>query len=85
MHEIPIFLSQKLSPNLHLFQYPVTDRIAVPESALNKGHKINARWKPLSKRFELEVRSFKLCFPSLQLELNFLRSNSSCRSLSSLG
>ncbi|KAL7417432.1 DNA-directed RNA polymerase III subunit Rpc5 [Mrakia frigida] len=55
MHEIPIFLSQKLSPNLHLFQYPVTDRIAVPESALNKGHKINARWKPLSKRFELEM------------------------------
>lgn len=56
MHEIPIYLSQKLAPNLHLFQYPVTDRIAVPDTALSKGSKIHARWKPNSKRFELEVR-----------------------------
>jgi hypothetical protein len=54
-HEIPIYLSHQLAPNLHLFQYPVTDRVAVPEEVEAGGGKISARWKEKSKRFEMEV------------------------------
>lgn len=54
-HEIPIYLSHKLAPNLHLFQYPVTDRIAVPEEIEERGGQIAARWKEKSRRFEMEV------------------------------
>lgn len=56
-HEIPIYLSHALGKNLHLFQFPVTDNVDVPERAAEKGWKISARWKPVAKRFEMEVSS----------------------------
>ncbi|CED84553.1 RNA Polymerase C (III) 37 kDa subunit [Phaffia rhodozyma] len=54
-HEIPVYLSHALGKNLHLFQFPVTDNVEVPERAAEKGWKISARWKPNAKRFEMEI------------------------------
>lgn len=54
---MPVYLSQKHGANLHLFQYPVTERVEVPEAAAELGGKINARWKAGVRRFELEVRA----------------------------
>lgn len=54
-HELPIYLSQALAPDLHLLQFPVTSQIEVPESARAKGGKIRARYKPKAKRLEMEV------------------------------
>jgi hypothetical protein len=54
---MPVYMSQTHGANLHLFQYPVTERVEVPDAAAELGGKINARWKAGVRRFELEVRA----------------------------
>lgn len=59
---LPVYLSQTHGANLHLFQYPVTDKIEVPDAALERGGKIGARWKSGVRRFELDVSFLPLVF-----------------------
>ncbi|KLO20576.1 hypothetical protein SCHPADRAFT_918061 [Schizopora paradoxa] len=53
---LPIHLSNALSPNLHIYQYPLLTRpLQVPPSAAQSGKKIRARIKPKSSRVEVHV------------------------------
>jgi DNA-directed RNA polymerase-3 subunit RPC5 len=53
---LPIYLSNSLSQNLHLFQYPLLSRpLEVPPSAALTGKRIKARHKPKAGRYEIHV------------------------------
>ncbi|KAI0704933.1 DNA-directed RNA polymerase III subunit Rpc5 [Cytidiella melzeri] len=53
---LPILYSNKLSPNLHLHQFPLLTRpLQVPPSAAASGKRIRARLKPKINRFEIHV------------------------------
>lgn len=53
---LPVHLSNALSPNLHIYQYPLLTRpLQVPPSAAQSGKKIRARIKPKSSRVEVHV------------------------------
>ncbi|KAI0094727.1 DNA-directed RNA polymerase III subunit Rpc5 [Irpex rosettiformis] len=52
----PIVFSNKLSPHLHLHQFPLLTRpLQVPPSAAASGKRIQARLKQNNKRFEIHV------------------------------
>lgn len=53
---LPIYFSNKLSPHLHLHQFPLLTRpLQVPPTAAASGKRIRARLKPNTKRFEIHV------------------------------
>ncbi|KAI0348655.1 hypothetical protein BDW22DRAFT_1313062, partial [Trametopsis cervina] len=53
---LPVYFSNKLSPNLQLHQFPLLTRpLEVPPSAAASGKHIRARLKPNTKRFEIHV------------------------------
>lgn len=53
---LPIYLSNSLGQNLHLFQYPLHSRpLEVPPSAALTGKRIKARHKPKAGRYEVHV------------------------------
>lgn len=53
---LPIRISDALSPNIHLHQYPLLTRsLQVPPAAAQSGKKIRARLKPKSARLEVHV------------------------------
>ncbi|CAE6504066.1 unnamed protein product [Rhizoctonia solani] len=55
---LPIYLSNSLNQNLHIFQYPLLSRpLEVPPSAALTGKRIKARHKPKAGRYEVHVPS----------------------------
>ena len=53
---LPIHLSNNLTPNLHLHQFPLLNRsLEVPPSAATSGKRIRARLKPTTRRLEVHV------------------------------
>lgn len=53
---LPIYLSNSLNENLHIFQYPLLSRpLEVPPSAALTGKRIKARHKPKAGRYEVHV------------------------------
>ncbi|QRV75990.1 hypothetical protein RhiJN_04005 [Ceratobasidium sp. AG-Ba] len=53
---MPIYLSESLKQNIHLFQYPLLSRpLEVPPSAALTGKRIKARYKPKTGRYEVHV------------------------------
>lgn len=55
---MPIHLSTKLDPSIHVHQYPLMSRsLQPPPSAIAAGKRITARLKPTSKRIEVHIPS----------------------------
>lgn len=55
---LPIHLTTRLSPNIHIHQYPLRNRpLQPPPSAVAAGKRITARVKPTSRRVEVHVPS----------------------------
>ncbi|KAJ1311117.1 hypothetical protein OPQ81_009618 [Rhizoctonia solani] len=53
---LPIYLSNSLNQNLHIFQYPLLSRpLEVPPSAALTGKRIKARYKAKAGRYEVHV------------------------------
>jgi len=53
---LPIHLTNALSPNIHIHQFPVLNRpLQVPPSAALSGKRIQARVKPKTGRVEVHV------------------------------
>ena len=53
---LPIHYSDRLSPNVHIHQFPLLNRpLQVPPSATVSGKRIRARVKPASRKIEIHV------------------------------
>lgn len=53
---LPIHYSDRLSPNVHIHQFPLLNRpLQVPPSATASGKRIRARVKPVSRKIEIHV------------------------------
>ncbi|GHJ87663.1 hypothetical protein NliqN6_4065 [Naganishia liquefaciens] len=55
-YTLPVYMTQNLSPDLNLFQYPLHHRAPqVSEWAASRGQSVTARMKEQVERFELEI------------------------------
>lgn len=53
---LPVHYSDRLSPNVHIHQFPLLNRpLQVPPSAIASGKRIRARVKPVSRKIEIHV------------------------------
>ena len=53
---LPIHYSDRLSPNVHIHQFPLLNRpLQVPPSATVSGKRIRSRVKPASRKIEIHV------------------------------